>query len=90
MVGGLSRDSSLGVDRGSEPIIAPHVVVGPKADMLAKLGVVEEVADESGYWLEVIQFARMMPEDRIAPLLKEADEFVAKTVASIKRLRSRK
>jgi len=53
-----------------------------KAEFIAKLGIVEEEADESSYWLELIIEGRLMPKDRVTPLLREADELVAIMVAS--------
>ena len=60
-----------------------------KADVIAKLGVVEEEADESRYWLEVLLEANLVSSDRIIGLLSDADEILAMTVASIKTLRQR-
>lgn len=57
------------------------------ADTLAKLAIVEEETDESLYWMEVLIEAGMIPEDRLHALMKEGDEIVAMTVASIKTLR---
>lgn len=48
-----------------------------KAEFVAKLGIVEEEADESGFWLEVIIEHGLMPETRVAPLLQEASELTA-------------
>ena len=59
------------------------------ADVLAKLAIVEEEADETIYWLELLQ-AKISSEEKVQPLIKEADEIVAMTVASIKTLRIRK
>jgi four helix bundle protein len=59
------------------------------ADVIAKLGVVEEEADESIYWLELLVDARILPETRLRPLMDEMDEIVRMTVASIKTLRAR-
>ncbi|WP_447974574.1 four helix bundle protein [Nitrospira sp. Kam-Ns4a] len=53
-----------------------------KAEFIAKLGIVEEEADESSYWLELIIEGGLMPKDRVTPLLQEADELVAIMVAS--------
>jgi four helix bundle protein len=53
-----------------------------KAEFIAKLGIVEEEADESSYWLELIIEGGLMPKDRVTPLLHEADELVAIMVAS--------
>ncbi len=57
------------------------------ADVIAKLAIVEEEADESGYWLELLLEANIVSAERIAGLLRESNEIVAMTVASIKTLR---
>lgn len=57
------------------------------ADMAAKLGIVEEEADETLYWLELLIEAGLMSESRLTELMQETDEIVAMTVASIKTLR---
>ena len=59
------------------------------ADMIAKMGIVEEEADETLYWLELLVEAGLMPESRLADLMQETDQVVAMTVASIKTLRAR-
>jgi four helix bundle protein len=59
------------------------------ADMIAKLKIVEEEADETLFWLELLVEAELMPEARLADLMQEADEITAMTVASIKTLRAR-
>jgi four helix bundle protein len=48
-----------------------------KAEFIARLGVVEEEADESSYWLEMIVEGNLMKPDLVRPLLKEANELVA-------------
>ncbi len=60
------------------------------AEFIAKLGIVEEEADECGYWLELLADSGLMPRKRLSELLKETDELVAITVASIKTARKRK
>ncbi|MHB8654534.1 MAG: four helix bundle protein [Terriglobia bacterium] len=60
------------------------------SDMVAKLGIVEEEADESIYWLELLVDSNLVPPEQVNLLAKEADEIVAMTVASIKTLRNRK
>jgi len=60
------------------------------ADVIAKLAIVEEEADETAYWLELLIEAKVIPENRAMDLLKETNEIVAMTVASIKTLRGRK
>ena len=58
-------------------------------DMIAKLKIVEEEADETLYWLELLSGAGIMPEERLAALMGEGDEILAMTVASIKTLRDK-
>ena len=45
-----------------------------KAEFVAKLGIVEEEADESAFWLELIIEAAMLKARRVQPLLDEANE----------------
>jgi four helix bundle protein len=59
-------------------------------DMINKLKIVEEEADETEYWLEILVEAGLVPQDQINTLYKETDEILAMTVASIKTLRNRK
>ncbi|MDF9825984.1 four helix bundle protein [Ereboglobus sp. PH5-10] len=56
------------------------------AEMISKLSVVEEEADESGFWLEITAEHGVMPSKKLAPLQKEAGELVAIMVASRKTL----
>ena len=55
-----------------------------KADFISKLGIVEEEADESCYWLELIIEGKILPEEQVASLLEEANEITAIIVASRK------
>jgi four helix bundle protein len=59
------------------------------AEMISKLSVVEEEADESCFWLELVGEHGLMPADKLAPLLREADELTAIMVASRKTLLAR-
>jgi len=59
------------------------------ADVLAKLAIVEEEADETAYWLELLVESGTVDENRIAELIKETNEITAMIVASIKTLRAR-
>jgi four helix bundle protein len=56
-------------------------------DMLHKLAIVEEEADEAGYWLELLIEANIVPKQRIDPISSEFNEIVAMIVVSIKSLR---
>jgi four helix bundle protein len=60
------------------------------ADVLAKLAIVEEEADECIYWLELLKDSRVVPEARVSEIMKEANEITAMIVASIKTLRMRR
>lgn len=47
------------------------------------MGIVEEEADETVYWLELLIESGLMREALLKELLQEANEIVAMTVASI-------
>ncbi len=53
-----------------------------KSEFIAKLGVVEEEADESAFWMELIVESGLMKESLVSVLLKEANELVAIMAAS--------
>ena len=55
-----------------------------RADFLHKTSVVEEEADESCFWLELISDAGLLPRTRVEPLRQEGDEITAMLVASRK------
>jgi four helix bundle protein len=59
------------------------------AEMNSKLAVVVEEADESGFWLELIEEHGLVTADKLKPLLKESDELTAIMVASRRTLGSR-
>src|SRR5262249_16120819 len=61
-----------------------------RADMIAKLAIVEEEADETLYWIELLIEARFLPAQRCAELLDELNQILAMTVASQKTLRRNK
>jgi four helix bundle protein len=61
-----------------------------EADMVAKLGLVEEERDETLYRLELIVEADLIPKTRLSDLMRETDEIIAMTVSSIKTLRVKK
>jgi len=58
-------------------------------DVIAKLSIVEEEADEADYWMELSSDGGFIAANKVDPLRKEAGELLAMTVASIKTLRSR-
>ena len=58
-------------------------------DFINKLKIVEEEADETHYWLELLEESGLVPPTRLGPLKKEVNEIIAITVASLKTLRSK-
>lgn len=54
------------------------------AEFAAKLSIVVEEADETLYWLELLQESSLIEPGRLIELLKEAHELVAITVAARK------
>ena len=55
-----------------------------KADFVNKLGIVEEEADESALWMELLIESGFVPLPRMEKLLQEANELTAIMVASRK------
>jgi four helix bundle protein len=55
-----------------------------KADFIYKLGLVEEEADESALWMELLVEGDLVPQTRLGKLLDEANQLTAITVASRK------
>lgn len=55
-----------------------------KAEFIAKLGIVIEEADESGYWMELIIEGELLPANRVEELLDESNQITAIMVASRK------
>jgi four helix bundle protein len=52
------------------------------AEFISRIGVVEEEADESGLWLELIVDDKILPERKVSSILEEANELVAIMAAS--------
>jgi len=61
-----------------------------RAEFVSKLGIVEEEADESMFWLEIIKEMKISDHSLVDLLLKESDELIAIFVSSIKTSRERK
>ena len=59
------------------------------ADVIAKFRIVEEEADESVYWMALLVESGLVAEAEVSELLRETDEIVAMTVASIRTLQKR-
>ena len=60
------------------------------ADFISKMGIVEEEADESLYWMELLIEAGIEISINMGALMKEARELLAITVSSIKTARKNK
>src|SRR5882762_1838480 len=52
-----------------------------KPEFIAKIGIVEEEADESAFWMELIIESKQLGQPLVRPLLDEANE-LAKIMAS--------
>src|SRR5205823_13403333 len=52
-----------------------------KLEFIAKIGIVEEEADESAFWMELIIESKLLKLQQVQPLLDEANE-LAKIMAS--------
>ncbi len=57
--------------------------------MIIKLKIVEQEADETVYWLELLVEGRKTPRDTVLSLIRESNEILAMTVSSIQTLRIR-
>ena len=58
------------------------------ADFAARMGIVEEEADESLYWLEVLGESGIVAPGRLADLAREGEEILS-IVASIRTVKAR-
>lgn len=58
-----------------------------RTNSVAKLRGVEEEADETLYWLELLGEADLVPEDDLADLMRETEEILAMIVASRRTMR---
>ena len=57
------------------------------ADFIAKMGIVEEEADETLFWLELLEESGLVAAAKLSAIKLEANELIAITVASIKTAR---
>lgn len=55
-----------------------------KPEFIAKLGIAEEEADETQFWIEMIVEAGLIPESKLQALLQETKEITAIIAASRK------
>ncbi len=61
-----------------------------KAEFIAKLGTVEEEADESAFWLELVCESSLIKRELVEPLRREAEELVAIMTSSRKSASTRR
>ena len=59
------------------------------AEVISKLGIVEQELDESLLWLELLSEAEIVPASRLDSLMKETEELLRITVTSIIRLKDK-
>jgi four helix bundle protein len=59
-----------------------------RADFISKVGIVIEEADESQHWMEMLGEAGPASQEKLRPLIKEANELVAILTASAKTARA--
>jgi four helix bundle protein len=60
------------------------------ADFIAKMGIVEEEADESVFWMELLIESKLLSRHLLHDLMKEANEILSIAVSSIKTARRKK
>ena len=60
------------------------------ADFIYKIQIVEEEADESVYWLELISESNIIRKNRLESILKEANELTAIFTSSGKTAKQRR
>ena len=58
-----------------------------RAEVRAKLGLVEQELDETMLWLELLVDAEIVAAPKLSPLMQETDELLRIIVASITQLR---
>jgi four helix bundle protein len=75
----VGRPLTLITERHAEPKYKP--------DFISKMCTVEEEADETLYWMELLIDAEIVNRSRIADLLDEADQILSIVVSSIKTAR---
>ena len=82
-----SKDRAIAnqIVRSGTSVAANYRAVGrarSRAEFISRVGVVEEEADETALWLELIIDDKLLPEVKIRPLHTEASELTAILAAS--------
>lgn len=60
-----------------------------KAEFIAKLGIVEEEVDESGFWLDLVVEGGLQPAERVAELRDECEQLTKIVTAARVKAKSR-
>ncbi|MFN2107829.1 MAG: four helix bundle protein [Candidatus Promineifilaceae bacterium] len=60
-----------------------------RKEFISKLGTVEEEADESLFWMELLVESDIVPRDKLVDLWKEGNEILSIIVATIKSAKSK-
>ena len=60
------------------------------ADFISKMGIVEEEADESLFWMELLIETELVNSAKLEPLMNKTDELLAIIVSSIKTAKTRR
>ncbi len=60
------------------------------ADFISKMEGALQEFDETGYWLELLVGAGIMPEDQLRPLLDETDELIAIFVSIVTKVKDKR
>ena len=61
-----------------------------KAEFISKMGIVEEEADESIYWIELLIDTNLVNQNRVTDLIDEGNQIVSIIVSSINTARNSK
>ncbi len=59
------------------------------AEVIAKLGIVEQELDESMLWMELLVESQTVPKSKLEPLMEETDQLIRIIVASITTLKGK-
>ena len=60
------------------------------AELVAKLGIVEQELDETMLWLELLVESCIVPQAKMSKLLEEAEELLKITVTAIKTMKAKR
>jgi four helix bundle protein len=60
------------------------------AEMISKIETALQELDESLYWMELLVESEMIAQDRLQPLMQEADELIAMGVSAVRTIKRRR